>query len=151
MELGEVGKAWRNYLYANPDGKFNDAKDFVTRIEIIDYAQEQILEEMLKERPDMNLVNSCKSEIAFQRGELIEIATEFAAYCSDVTTEELEELLDQFCIAGIRSYMYKAAVGCKDIAKKAYKIFETLNDDYGHGLDYLQEDLCVLIMDAFEC
>lgn len=46
-KLSNAGEAWRNYLYANYDGKYNDVEDFLTRIELISDSQEQLWNEWL--------------------------------------------------------------------------------------------------------
>jgi hypothetical protein len=142
------GKAWRDYLFANCDGIHNDAKDFMIRIELIRDSQDQILETMLEDTPNMELVAECKGEIAFQRVQLEDMINEFVNF-EDIPADEklsADEILMDLCDAATNSYLYEIASEWKVWGEKSHKICEKLNELYGYGIGYIHDDLCKLIL-----
>lgn len=150
--LNSVSEAWRNYLYANGDSHLNDVDNFFTRMELITGSQEQILETMLLNEPDMQLVRECKEEIAFQREELKEMVTDFCNYYENcVSSKEQavlpEEILDELCISGINGCLYEVAKDWEKLGKRAYLIWDKLNDSYSGGVSYIRDDLCKAVFE----
>lgn len=153
-KLTEIGEQWRNYLYANLDGKYNDAEDFITRIQLIDDNHEQILETMLEINPDMELVKACKEEIIFQIEALNDLVEEFIDYYNNsyhtnenVESITLESFLTEFRYSTTNSYLYEIAEDWQNWGIKSNNIWEKLSDRYGNGLQHIHDDLCLLIMD----
>lgn len=147
--LTELGAAWRNYLYANRDGKFNDAEDFLIRVELITDSHSQILETMLENEPNMDLVKECKDEIAYQRNQLEDMVKEFVEFANLPAdyTQSSDEILTDLCDAGSASYLYEIASDWKEWGVKVNRISERLNDSYGYGIGYVHDELCKLIME----
>jgi len=152
--LNEVGKSWRNYLYANYDGVFNEVEDFVLRVGIINDSMEELLDTMLEDEPDNQLVKECKEEITFQRESLRNIAKEFADYHNNVLEHKIEifqdVILNEFCKREIDNYYYQIAKERESLGGRAHKIWDRLNDNYGDGLRYIHDDLCKMILDEWE-
>lgn len=149
--LTDCGKAWRNYLYANYNGKFNDIDDFITRIQLISDSQEQLLETMLEIEPNLALVTECKEEIDFQKGELADIVREFVDFYNDNFPYDEDKLIDteiliELCHEGINCYWYEIAMDWKEWGEKAHKIWVNINDNNGYGLYYIHDTLCEMIM-----
>ena len=146
--LTALGESWRDYLFANRYGNHNYVKDFMIRVELIRDSQEQILETMLDDVPNMELVAECKGEIAFQRTQLEYMINEFTHF-SDVHPGDMlsaDEILMDLCDAATNSYLYEIAAEWKDWGEKSHVIYDKLNDMYGYGLDYIHDDLCKLIL-----
>lgn len=146
--LTDLGKSWINYLFANDDGEHNDIQDFLVRVSLINNSHVQILETMLDDIPNMDLVKECKDEIAFQRFQLEDMMNEFVDFTNLPVDERLsaDEILTDLCDAGTNSYLYEIASEWQEWGEKAHRIWDKLNDCYGHGLHYIHNDLCRLIM-----
>jgi hypothetical protein len=148
--LTEVGESWRDYLYANHNGYYNDVKDFITRVHLISDSQEQLLETMLEDEPNMELVKECKEEIAFQRGQLEDIAKEFVDYYnSNIPSKQkliTDDILNDLCKEGTNDYLYEIATEWQEWGNKVHRIWDNLDDSYGRGLNYIHDDLCKLVM-----
>lgn len=152
-KLTEIEEQWRNYLYANYDGKYNDAEDFIARIQLIDDSHDQILETMLENNPDMELVKACKEEIIHQIDALKDLVAEFVDYYnnSDNTKDiTLESLLTEFRYSATNSYLYEIAEDWQNWGIKSNNIWKKLSDSYGNGLQHIHDDLCILIMDELD-
>jgi|GEM_PF-2555245 len=152
--LDDVGKSWRDYLYANHDGEYNDPKDFMVRVSIIYDCQEQVLDAMLEDNPDMASVKESKEEIVFQREALEDIAEEFVAYHNSNLSHKLKIeksiILYMFCKRETENYFYQIAEEWESLGEKAHSLWEKLGNSYGSGLIYIHEDLCKLIMEEYK-
>lgn len=154
--LTTFGRAWRNYLFAYNDGIHNDTKDFIVRVQLIKDDKEQLTDAMLMDNPDMELVGTCKSEIAFQKDQLQDMINEFIKFCKESSNYPashademltLDDILTDLCGEDIHSYLYEIADEWKEWGEKVHRIWDVLNDNYGNGHYYIHDDLCRLIMD----
>ena len=150
-KLYEPQSAWKNYLYAYQDGRFNDVEDFLIRVQLINDCHIQILETMLENEPNMDLVKECKKEIAYQRTMLHDIIVEYLEYYNPSSEQKLsvDSLLDDLCKAGRGSYLYEVAEEWHICGTKAHQIWETLSNSKGGRLDSLHDDLCRLYMENY--
>jgi len=155
IRLYEFGAAWRDYLYANHEGKHNDIEGFLIIIELIHEIQEGILEIMLRDEQDMELVKLNIKDIMFYKEHIKYLVNEFADYytekCNIPARQDpkaiADDILNDLGLATTDSYLYKIAKDWKEWGAKAKRVCNKLNDSYGNGLYYLHNDLCRLIME----
>lgn len=150
--INDFSETWRNFLFANgEDFAGPDVDDILTRVDLISSCHEELLEEMLKTEPDMMIVSGYKEEIAFHRMQLEDIILLFAEYYHSHSFEkrtiDINEILDGFCSQGTNYFLYEIAKDWKEWGDRVFKIWDKLNDRYGNGLHYIQNDLCKLIME----
>ncbi len=145
------GREWRNYLYANSSAFHNDVNDFLIRVQLISDSHADILETMMLVEPNMELVKECKDEIQFQINMLRDMLKEFILYANPTEGIELsaDELLDGLCNHGVDDYLYQIADDWKEFGEKARELFSKLNDLHSNVFNYIQDDLCKLILDDF--
>lgn len=125
--LSAITLAWRNYLYANPNGYYNNPEDLCARVSLIQDEREAILDQMLKDEPDMNQIQMSKEEIAYQVEMLEDMATEFVQYSQDCHPNGLEvsqaEILEDFK-KGTESELYVVARDWREYADSANTIIQ---------------------------
>ena len=134
--LSAVTLACRNFLYANPEGYCHDPEDLWARVSLIQDEREAILDQMLKDEPDMNEIQMSKEEIAFQIENLEDMATEFVQYSQCRYPNGLEvsqaEILEDFK-QGTESELYIVARDWQEHADSAYKIVQ----EFWEKFDYI--------------
>lgn len=143
---------WRNFLYANQDGNANDPKEFLTRMSLIQNSREEILEQMLKPKPDLFVVGVAKEEIEFQLENLEEMLQEFSRYAKEYHFYESMELLQkEVCedlqSAGTESELYIIAEEWNEYAANATKVIQEMPESLGFSVrqqDYLIEQMMEL-------
>lgn len=145
------GKEWRNYLYANSSAFHNDVDDFLIRVQLISDSHAEILATMMLDEPNMGLVKECLVEIQYQTNVLSDMINEFIEYANPHEGIELSanELIDGLCKHGTDDYLYQVADDWKEFGEKANKLCSKLNDKHSNVLNYIQDDLCKLILDDF--
>lgn len=131
--LSAVTLAWRNFLYANPAGYCNNPEDLCARVSLIQDEREAILNQMLKDEPNMNEIQMSKEEIAFQIENLEEMATEFVLYSKYPNGLEVsqEEVLEDFK-QGTESELYIVARDWQERAESAYKIMQEFQKEFNN-------------------
>lgn len=134
--LSAVTLAWRNFLYANPEGYCHNPEELWSRISLIQNEREAILAQMLKDEPDMNEIQMSKEEIAFQIENLEDMADEFERYLQFKYSNGLEvsqtEILEDFK-QGTESELYIVAKDWQEHADSAYKIVQ----EFWEKFDYI--------------
>lgn len=134
--LSAVTLAWRNFLYANPEGYCHNPEELWSRISLIQDEREAILAQMLKDEPDMNEIQMSKEEIAFQIENLEDMADEFERYLQFKYSNGLEvsqaEILEDFK-QGTESELYIVAKDWQEHADSAYKIMQ----EFWEKFDYI--------------
>ncbi len=136
-------------MYANQDGYANDPEEFLTRVQLIQDGRDGILEQMLKEEPDMFLVEVAKQEIAFQLDNLEDMIQEFSQYAEGYHFYESIELLQkEVCedlqSAGTESELYIIAEEWQEYAANARKVIQEVPGDSGFDMEqqeYLMEQM----------
>jgi len=118
-------RAWRNYLYANKEGNYNNCEDFITRVQLITDSHEQILENVLSENRSEELEKACLEEIEFQLENLIDLIDEFIDYYFRNNSEGIsktnspkEEIIDSLRKKGTADALYLVADEWKDLLYK---------------------------------
>ncbi len=143
---------WRNFLYANQDGNANDPKEFLTRMLLIQNSREEILEQMLKPKPDLFVVGVAKEEIEFQLENLEEMMQEFSRYAKEYHFYETMELLQkEVCedlqSAGTESELYIIAEEWNEYAANATRVIQEMPESPDFSVrqqDYLIEQMMEL-------
>lgn len=152
-KLALITLAWRNFLYANPNGYFNNPDEIITRGSQIQEEREAILDQMLKEEPDMNQIQMSKEEIAFQVENLENITGEFTKYLEGTILEGedmdwQEIILKDIKSNGVESDFYAVAAEWKMYAQNADKTIQDLKEQFGYIFDTkTQEYLLQQMMD----
>lgn len=148
--------AWRDFLYANPDGYQNGQEELFPRVSIIQDEREAILNQMLKDEPDMNEIQMSKEEIAFQIENLEDMAKEFAQYSECYhfyeTLEELQSMvLDDLRNNGTESEFYIVAKEWQEVAECTDKIMQEFKEKFGYFLCNTEAEKYLLqqMMDKF--
>lgn len=136
---------WRNFLYANQDGYANDPEEFMTRVSLIQNERDSILEQMLKEEPDMFLVEAAKEEIAFQVENLEEIIQEFSNYAERYHFYDSLELLQKEICEGLRhggmeSELYIVTQDWQEYAANALRVIQGMEEISSSDFDVRQHD-----------
>lgn len=136
---------WRNFLYANQDGYANDPEEFMTRVSLIQNERDSILEQMLKEEPDMFLVEAAKEEIAFQVENLEEIIQEFSNYAERYHFyDSLELLQKEICEGlqreGMESELYIVTQDWQEYADNALRVIQGMEEISSSDFDVRQHD-----------
>ncbi len=136
---------WRNFLYANKDGHANDPEEFVTRVSLIQNGRDSILEQMLKEEPDMFLVGVEKEEIAFQLENLEEMLQEFSKYAERYHFyDSLELLQKEICEGlqreGMESEFYIVTQDWQEYADNALRVIQGMEEISSSDFDVRQHD-----------
>jgi len=152
-KLTEIEKLWRDYLYANHDGVYNDVENFMIRISLINDSREALLETMLEDEPNMELVKECKEEIAFQKEQLEDIVKELIEYDSHNNgifpdkQKEINVIIDDLCREGSIDSFYRIAEEWQSWGERTHRIWYELNECYNGKLYHIHDDLCKLIME----
>ncbi|MCM1495986.1 MAG: hypothetical protein NC089_09350 [Bacteroides sp.] len=150
--LSAVTLAWRNFLYANPAGYCNNPEDLCARVSLIQDEREAILNQMLKDEPNMNEIQMSKEEIAFQIENLEEMADEFACYADCYhfyeTTKELQHMvLDNLLNNGTESEFYIVADEWKTYAENADMFVRDMKEQFGYVVNGKEQRLLRQLMD----
>lgn len=150
--LSAVTLAWRNYLYANPNGYFNYSGEIISRGAQIQEERNAILNQMQTDEPDMNQIQMSEEEIAFQIENLEEMADEFACYADCYhfyeTTKELQHMvLDDLLNNGTESEFYIVADEWKAYAENAYMFVRDLKKQFGYVVNGKAQELLCQLMD----
>lgn len=149
--LTDVGISWRNYLFANHDGKYNDIPNIEARMRLIDDAKDEILEEMLKPEPSMAIVNACKKEIDFQKENLKDMVQEFYEYAKNPDLF-VEDILDEMGSKGTACEFYRILSEYRELSKKADEIFDKYKNmimdiDFA-DLSEMRDCMSLIVLDA---
>lgn len=155
--LTKFGVAWRNYLYANLDGEFNDADDFIIRMDFIQEAQEEIVKVVLADNFDSNIIFDLKQEIEIQKAALQDMIEEFVDYCSEKLSDDekvgMTKILQNLCEEGNDCYLSEVANDWKEWGEATHNIWEKLTLDNPLGdvckNAFFHDKMCQLIMDEW--
>lgn len=136
---------WRNFLYANQDGYANDPKEFGARVSLIQSGRDTILEQMLKEEPDMSLVGVEKEEIAFQLENIKEMLQEFSKYAERYHFYDSQELLqkeicEELQREGMESDLYIVTRDWQEYADNALRVIQGMEKISSSDFDVRQHD-----------
>ncbi len=118
---------WRNYLYANKDGYYNDSEDFLARVSLIQDEKDYLGTEILKEDPDWKTIQLSKEEIGYQIENLEDMAKDFSEYAKYFLPEpdNLQDLfLDDIKNHGTESDFYQVAVDWQEYANRADEVLK---------------------------
>jgi hypothetical protein len=156
IRLTDIGRSWRNYLFANQDASYNDVKDFMTSVELITDSREQLVNSMLTDVPDMILVEECRQEIAYQRMQLKDMMCEFVEQINnDIEVESTPEALandfiDEISENGTQAYFFKIAKEWEEYSEKTENIWNCLSkssDIKIYSTSSFHDDICKIYFD----
>lgn len=126
---------WRDFLYVNPDGYHNDSEELLSRVSLIQDERERIMDQMLRDKPDMNEIQMSKEEITFQIKNLEDMVKEFIQYSERYqfyeTPEELQDMiLEDLLKEGMESEFYIVVSDWKEYAANADQIMKEFKDSF---------------------
>lgn len=152
-KLSEVGIDWRDYLYANAKGKFNDAAKFIRDVKIMDCCKNRIIEELLGVEPESKIMKQCISDIASKKAEIRKTMLEFLEFSEKRAEEfdfyvDVEDLLFDISVQGTQSYFYVVAEEWKEWEERLNSIKKHLKEEGYQDVTPVENLLCSEIMNA---
>lgn len=139
---------WRNYLYANQEGLFNDPDDFLTRMSLIQDSKEEILNQALSSKPDQDIIYAAKEEIAFQLDSMEGMIQEFSQYADKYHLEQSPEKLQEYFKEDVvkNDNLYAVASEWYEYAENAKEVIQGMAASYvdAEQWNYLMESMMEL-------
>ncbi|GEM_PF-2827182 len=145
--LTTITYLWRNYLYANRSGYFNDADGFLTRMSLIRDSKEEILNQILSTMPDQAMIEAAKEEIEYQLDMMKDMVEEYSQYVEKYHIFESPEECQKYFLEDLvtNEYFYTVAFEWKEYADNALEVIQGMRscsievDQWNYLMDSLLE------------